>query len=195
LRLVERAYSRRPVALESPAGLVDEQGTAKHPERPVQRSAGFTLVELMIAVAIIGILATIAIPQFLIYQLRSKSAEAKTNLGAIRVLENTHFSEHDQFLPIAPEPAVIPGSISTAFVPNAGFAALGFRPEGQVYFSYGVAVSADAVGFTADAGADIDTDGFVQFWGYSKPDGGGVLTAGQVGLRCDRTLPGADRTL
>ncbi len=44
---------------------------------------GFTLIELMIVVAIVGILAAIAIPNFLNYQAKSQQTEAKVNLGSI----------------------------------------------------------------------------------------------------------------
>jgi len=145
------------------------------------RAPGFTLLELMLVVAIIGILASVAIPFFYTYQLRSKTAEAKVNLGAIRVLEHSYFSEHDEFLAVVPEPPVVPGAAPTGFNESAGFDPLGFRPEGRVYFSYGVAIAADGTGYTADAAGDVDGDGFPQFWGFAKPDSSGSLTAGQVG--------------
>uniref|UniRef100_UPI00117E9790 type IV pilin protein n=1 Tax=Nitrospira cf. moscoviensis SBR1015 TaxID=96242 RepID=UPI00117E9790 len=48
-----------------------------------RKQEGFTLIELMIVVAIIGILAAIAIPNFVAYQAKSRQSEAKVNLGAI----------------------------------------------------------------------------------------------------------------
>jgi type IV pilus assembly protein PilA len=144
----------------------------------------------MIVLAVVGILAAIAIPLLATYQLRSKSAEAKTNLAAIRVLEESHYSEKQTYLNANPEPAVIPGSVAVNFDGvTSDFAPLGFLPEGRVYFSYGVAVSADGSGFTADAGADIDSDGFVQYWGYASADGGGALVAGAVGCNTAGVQP------
>ncbi len=54
---------------------------------------GFTLIELMIVVAIIGILAAIAIPNFMRFQARSRTTEARTNLGAIYTAEVSFFGE------------------------------------------------------------------------------------------------------
>src|SRR5512143_3782000 len=58
---------------------------------------GFTLIELMIVVAIIGILAAIAIPNFLKYQAKSKQSEAKTNLKGIFTSETSYFSEANHY--------------------------------------------------------------------------------------------------
>ncbi len=58
---------------------------------------GFTLIELMIVVAIIGILAAIAIPNFLKFQAKAKQSEAKTNLGAIYIAQLSYFSNGNTY--------------------------------------------------------------------------------------------------
>lgn len=145
---------------------------------------GFTLIELMIVAAIIGILASVAIPTFAAYQLRTKSTEVKTNLGAIRVAEEAEFGESGTYVAAAAEPPAIPGMNPAPFdAIGSDFAKLGWNPEGDVYFSYAVTVAPDGSGYTADGAADIDGDGVLQIWGYTKLDGTGARIPG--GLGCD----------
>src|SRR5262250_3352949 len=58
----------------------------------LKRREGFTLIELMIVVAII------AIPNFIKFQLRSKAGEAKVNLAAIRTAEESYFAEAGTYM-------------------------------------------------------------------------------------------------
>src|SRR5947209_17562432 len=73
---------------------------------------GFTLIELMIVVAIIGILAAIAIPNFMTYQAKARQSEAKVNLGGIFTTATSYFAENNTF------------SVATADT-------LGYKPAGS----------------------------------------------------------------
>ena len=148
------------------------------------RKGGFTLIELMIVVAIIGILAAIAIPNFLRFQLKAKSSEGKTNLAAIRTAEESYYSEFGLYVSATASPVAITNNIKTQFINadglNMGFDRLGWSPEGYVFFNYVVASNGSFSQFTASAAADIDADGVGQTWGYKKGtvDGGPHVSPG-----------------
>jgi prepilin-type N-terminal cleavage/methylation domain-containing protein len=71
-----------------------QQGDGMHSViHNLKKREGFTLIELMIVVAIIGILAAIAIPNFIKFQLRAKAGESKVNLAGIRTAEESYFAD------------------------------------------------------------------------------------------------------
>lgn len=153
------------------------------------KQSGFTLIELMIVVAIIGLLAAIAIPNYSRFQLKSKTAEGKVNLAGIRTAEEAYFSEHGNYLSTATEPTEIPGTVRVDFDATAtGYPTLGWQPEGRVFFSYGVAITADSTGYTVDAGADIDGNGTNQYWIYTHPGANADRATPQVGCTVETTV-------
>ena len=115
--------------------------------KTIQR--GFTLIELMIVVAIIGILAAIAIPNFLTYQMKSRQAEAKTNLQAIRTSNIAFQAERGCYISAAAEGVVAPVA-GTKTIPAAW--GLGNGPSG--------------VATVWCAGAGAITNGFFRDMGF-----------------------------
>lgn len=63
--------------------------------------AGFTLIELMIVVAIIGLLAAIALPKFSNLVIKSKEASVKGKLGALRGALNIYYADNEGVYPRA----------------------------------------------------------------------------------------------
>lgn len=123
---------------------------------------GFSLIELMVVIAIMAFLAMIAVPNFNRFLAKAKRAEAYVNLSSLCAAEKAYWAEH--------------GTYSDTLYGNGG---IGWKPEGNTYYTYGFAGAegrnnfvgklktasshlqgrADDKGFVAFAAGDIDGDG------------------------------------
>ena len=167
---------------------------------------GFTLIELMIVVAIIGILAAIAIPNFVKYQLRSKFSEASSNIEGLRKAEEA-LRQGERRLVIGAAATTVAGftpgtywNLGAAVLPSTTVgsaklnwsqaqlntaAAMDWQVEGATYFNYEVSVVGLAVagfaesgtGYFAGASSDIDADTTKGLVALNKPNlAGGLVT-------------------
>ncbi len=135
---------------------------------------GFTMIELMIVVAIIGFLSMISIPSFLKFLAKAKRAEAYMNLGSLYVAQKSYWAEHGSYS------AMLHGKDGVGWKPE-GYSGGGSQEkfnytygfnqgqEGQHFFTGKLGAPQSALGgtkadkeeFIIAAAGDIDGDGTV----------------------------------
>ncbi len=128
--------------------------------------AGFTLIEILIVIVIIGILAGLATPKLMSAATKAKQVEAKQMLQQLYTLERAYRVENDEYW--IPESGVV----ANAENPNA-FAELGFELTRQARYEY--TITGEHNRFEVRAAArDLDDDEALDEW---MIDQNGELTA------------------
>lgn len=142
---------------------------------PERRSAGFTTIELLIGVVIVGILAALAVPTFKSYVFKGRVSEAVTVLNEIKTRQETYRSRHGNYAEVSGNgdwgsavytPATIPGVQPVDWPGGAEWEELGLSWPGPVRFRY--ATVAGPPGSTPPAGSNIPNN---DFWFAAEAQG------------------------
>jgi type IV pilus assembly protein PilE len=141
-------------------------------------SAGFTLIELMITVAIIGILAGTAITLFQFQQLRTKRTEGTTNVEAIVKMSRAFFGDAGRYPRVVgswPAPAPNPMPVPWDAASSAAFGEIGFRAEQSIRYRYdidsgGECPCASGGCFTVTGYSDLEGDTLIGAVAYYHRD-------------------------
>lgn len=139
------------------------------------RSLGFTTIELLIGVVIVGILAALAIPTFKTYVYRGRVSEAVTVLNEIKARQEAYRSHFGNYAAVSGSgdwssatytPSTIPGSQPAVWPSSAEWEELGLSSPGYVRFRY--ATVAGQPGMTPPTGSNLDS---TEFWYAAQAEG------------------------
>jgi prepilin-type N-terminal cleavage/methylation domain-containing protein len=134
----------------------------------LSNSRGFSLIELMISVAIIAVMSAIAFPTMQSLRAKAKESEMRMHLAAIRTCEETYKSENDAYYACPAHPAIIPiGGNRVPWdnpPPPVEWDVIGFSVDSPVIYQYAIINVVAGTAYTATAEGDVDCDGQTAIW-------------------------------